>query len=298
MKTFFQGKGDRGGVYKISNVQNGRVYYGSTSRFKTRAYSHKNLLKAGTHTNTFLQNDYNKCGAEAFMFEIVEVVSGKQKRRLVREQYFLDQFYDNQKHCYNLAKKAGESRLGKGNKQPYDPTTDGRSKPKTDEWLKTVSKKNKELWNKPKRKQEAKKNAQKRWDNHSANITVTHKKTDETVTIEGSVRSFCEARGLSYKAFHLMVKGKTKSSGGWFLGTEKPEYVDRKGEKRKPLSGEHRAKIAGGKYAGIVLKHKVSGETFIVGENAKEDCRQRGISYSSFQKMMKGKCKSASKWTI
>jgi group I intron endonuclease len=295
MKLFLHKKSNKRGIYKILNTSNGRAYYGSATRIKTRGYAHRKDLQENKHANLFLQNDYNKCGANAFIFEAVEVVKGNKEKLLKREQDFLDQFYDNQKQCYNICPIAG-SREGSKNARPYDPETDGRAKPKPEEWIKTVSEKNKKTWSKPGRKKEASKHAQKRWDKHSADITVTHKETNETVTIEGSVRAFCEGRSISYKAFHLMVQGKTKSSGGWFLGTQEPEYVSQKGEKRKPLSKEHRAKIAGGKYAGVILKHKISGEMFVVGENVKEDCRQRGISYSSFTKMMKSKCKSASGW--
>ena len=91
-----------------------------------------------------------------------------------------------------------------------------------------------------------------------------------------------------------MVRGKTKSSGGWFLGKKEPKYIERKGEKRKPLTREHKAKIAGGKYKGVALTNKVTGATFTLGSNVKETCREKGISYSSLQKMLNGKCKSAS----
>jgi len=297
MKIFLHGYANKRGIYKITNTKNGRYYYGSASRLKERAYSHRDDLRRNRHANLFLQRDYNKCGEDAFIFEAIETVDGAREEQLAKEQAYLDKFFDGGNECYNLCPKA-ESREGSKNVRPFNPETDGRVTSRTPEVCAIVSKKNKKTWNTPKKKEEALKNAQKRWDNHSADVTVTNKKTGETVTIEGSVRSWCQERNLSYKSFHLMLKGKTKSSGGWFLGTEEPTYVERKGEKRKPLSDEHRAKIAGGKYAGVVLKNKVSGEMFVVGENAKADCRERGISYSSFAKMMSGKCKSASGWIV
>ena len=143
MKTFFRNQGDRAGIYKITNIKNGRVYYGSTSRFKTRAYSHKNDLLKNRHRNTFLQNDYNKCGEEAFIFEILDVLEGEQKLRIENEQAYLNEFYDNQKNCYNLSPTAGESRLGSKNSRPYNPETDGRATSRTPEVCAIVSEKNK-----------------------------------------------------------------------------------------------------------------------------------------------------------
>jgi hypothetical protein len=55
---------------------------------------------------------------------------------------------------------------------------------------------------------------------------------------------------LSYKAFPQLVKGKIKSSNGWFLGEEEPEYIERKGEVRGPMSKENGDKHSGGKYVG------------------------------------------------
>lgn len=297
MKVLLYGKGDKRGIYKITNLKNGRIYFGSTGRLRKRAYEHKKSLEDNKHQNVFLQNDFNKCDTKHFLYEVVEVVEGGKEELLKQEQRFLDQFFDKGKKCYNLCPTAG-SREGAKNSRPYNPETDGRAKPKSEEWLKTVSVKNKKTWNKPSRKEEASGHAMKRWANHSADITVTNKKTGESVLIKGSVRAFCEAQGISYKAFHLMVKGKTKSSGGFFLGTQAPTYVSQKGEKRSPLSAEHRAKISGGRYEGVQLRNTKTGEVAKVRSNAKEFCRQRSISYSSFQKMMKGKCKSASGWKI
>lgn len=50
--------------------------------------------------------DFNKCGSEMFVFEILEVTLGTKEERLAREQFYLDQFYDKQNQCYNLRKEA------------------------------------------------------------------------------------------------------------------------------------------------------------------------------------------------
>lgn len=216
MKLEFYGIANKSGLYRIVNLTNGRVYYGSAARLKRRAYSHRNDLNANRHANAFLQRDYNKCGSDAFIFEAIEVVDGNRKERLSKEQNLLDLYFDNGNKCYNLCPIAG-SREGSRNVKPYNPVTDGRAKSRTPDVIRTVSVKNKIVWNSSHKKAEARKNAYKRWEQYSANITVTHIQTGETVVITGSLRSWCEGRGLSYKAFQQMTSGRQRTSKLWTL---------------------------------------------------------------------------------
>lgn len=291
MKFIFYDKANMGGVYKITNISNGRIYIGSTSRFRTRAQSHSNNLVANRHLNKFLQNDFNKCGNDAFIFEVVEVVEGTKKDRLDKEQIYIDRFYDGQKNCYNLVREAKDNRGGTRNKKQIDPLTDGRCKPFSEERKAKHTEKLKEVWADPELKEISRQNSLKRWEGHSANIVVSHKETGEKVLISGSVKQFCLERGLSYKAFNQLVKGKIKSSGGWYLGEEKPVYVDRHGEKRKPLTPEQRNKHSSGKYAGIKLVN-ADGNELVIATNVKEQCRELGMHYTTLLKVLKGICKT------
>lgn len=214
MKFHYHGKANECGIYKISNTANGKVYYGSTKCFRKRASQHFSDLKNKRHTNILLQRAFDKYGEDAFIFEVVETVEKDKEKLLEREQHFLNQFFDDGKNCYNVCITAG-SRIGSRNKKPYNPTTDGRAKSRTDALKAIVSQKNKVTWNTPEKKKEASDNAYKRWNKHSAGIEVKNLTTGEVCKIEGSVREWCKERNLSYKAFHLMVQGKTKSSGGW-----------------------------------------------------------------------------------
>jgi hypothetical protein len=204
MKMYFHGYSEGGGVYRILNVKNGRIYIGSTSCFRKRAKSHYIDLKTGRHQNAFMQNDFNKCGEDSFVFEVVE----------------------------------------------------------------------------------------------RGPVTMTNIKTGESVTIEGSFRGFCTERNLSYKAFHQMISGKIKTSGGWYIGTadNRPEYVSQVGQKRKPLSAEHRNKIAGGKFRGVELLHEPTGEVCKLGDNVKAWALSKGLRYTAVIKVLSGKCKSCGGW--
>lgn len=106
MEFKYEGKSESGGVYKMSNLSNGRVYYGSAKEFKSRWKAHERSLKNNKHSNKFLQADFNKCGTSTFIFEIVEVIQGTKEDRLLREQIYIDLNYDNNVLCYNLKKKA------------------------------------------------------------------------------------------------------------------------------------------------------------------------------------------------
>lgn len=259
MKAIFQNMGNEGGIYKIINLQNGRIYIGSTYRFKERFRGHNNDLVMGRHLNKFLQNDWNKCGSDVFVFEAIKSIENKAER-LAEEQVFIDQHYDGQKQCYNLRDLACDSRAGKKQRLPSDPFTDKRCQTSAQEILgKRVIGLKKVYEDNPELREVSRKNALKRWEGHSSGIVIVNQKTGEEVKITGSVREFCTSRNLNYKAFHLLTKGKTKSSGGWYLKSSGPPvYTSQKGQIRKPLSSEHKAKISkrllGNQNAAIILQ--------------------------------------------
>ena len=56
------------GVYCIRCKVNNKAYIGSSVDIKSRWSSHKSLLRTGKHTNKQLQEDYNKYGADSFLY--------------------------------------------------------------------------------------------------------------------------------------------------------------------------------------------------------------------------------------
>ena len=79
----------KSGVYKITNKINGRIYIGSAKEFKRRYNQHRIGLIKKKHSNKFLQADFDKCGEDAFVFEVIEVVEGPQENRLLVEQTYI-----------------------------------------------------------------------------------------------------------------------------------------------------------------------------------------------------------------
>ena len=78
------------GVYKITNVKNGKFYIGSSKDIEFRWNEHKKHLNGGYHINNKLQNAWNFYGKESFEFSIIEITN--ENDLLVREQFYLDMF--------------------------------------------------------------------------------------------------------------------------------------------------------------------------------------------------------------
>lgn len=80
----------RSGIYKILNKINGKIYIGSAADFYERWHSHKHYLNRNNHHNEHLQRAWNKHGAEAFEFIIIETCCKIKEVLLDREQYWIN----------------------------------------------------------------------------------------------------------------------------------------------------------------------------------------------------------------
>jgi group I intron endonuclease len=88
------------GVYKILNTYNNKFYIGSAKNFKKRFYHHVSLLNKNKHSNSYLQNSWNKYGQGNFKIEIVEECDAEDRLKL--EQYYIDSLLPS----YNICKLA------------------------------------------------------------------------------------------------------------------------------------------------------------------------------------------------
>jgi group I intron endonuclease len=98
------------GIYRIRNLLDGKVYIGSAINFRTRWNSHRCLLRQGKHFCEHLQAAWNKHGAHAFVYEVIEACEND--RLIEREQHWLDAVKSyNRSFGYNSRPKA-ENQLG------------------------------------------------------------------------------------------------------------------------------------------------------------------------------------------
>ena len=93
-------KNVKSGIYKITNLINGKFYIGSSTNLYKRFHSHKSKLINNIHPNLKLQSSFNKHGISNFKFEILATCPKEYCIKL--EQWFLD----NLKPIYNISPTA------------------------------------------------------------------------------------------------------------------------------------------------------------------------------------------------
>lgn len=80
------------GVYKISNTlcPEGKYYIGYSCNIRRRWNNHKRDLKNGKHINIYLQNVYNKYGADCLQYEILHDCETKEEAQDYETSYLHD----------------------------------------------------------------------------------------------------------------------------------------------------------------------------------------------------------------
>lgn len=103
------------GIYKITNLQNNKVYIGQSVDINFRWYTHKRNLIAGCHDNKHLQNSWNKYGQDNFEFSIIEECT--EDKLTEREQYWIDYYGGlNSSDNYNVKEAGCEGKLSEESK--------------------------------------------------------------------------------------------------------------------------------------------------------------------------------------
>ena len=97
----------KSGIYIIKNTLNNKVYIGSAVNIDKRFSVHKSRLNKNDHHSKHLQNSWNKYGSYNFTFQILEIVSDK-NRLIEVEQSWIDIFKSYESNNgYNICKIAG-----------------------------------------------------------------------------------------------------------------------------------------------------------------------------------------------
>jgi group I intron endonuclease len=96
-------KNSQCGIYCIKNTENNKRYVGFSVDIHRRFVTHKKLLKDNKHTNSHLQNAYNKYGKDCFEYFIVQELPEDNEILCDFEVYWIvyfDSFIEN--NGYNL----------------------------------------------------------------------------------------------------------------------------------------------------------------------------------------------------
>jgi len=94
------------GIYKITNLVDGKQYIGQSINIEQRRCSHYSMLDKNKHPNLHLQRAYNLLGKENFMFDIVLFC---EKEELTRYEQAVVNF---SKNIYNFRLECTDSNKG------------------------------------------------------------------------------------------------------------------------------------------------------------------------------------------
>lgn len=106
MKLEMEFLGKNSGVYSISNLATGQIYYGSSVDIERRYKAHCYLLNTGKHPNQKLQRSWSKYGSEQFVFAVVKLV--EEERLIECEQDHIDLLFGKDS-SFNLSPTAGST---------------------------------------------------------------------------------------------------------------------------------------------------------------------------------------------
>ncbi len=94
------------GIYRISNLENSKVYIGSSINIKHRWSMHISDLKHNKHHSKHLQRAWHKYGSEVFKFDILQLC--EKELLLYWEQKYIDKYKSaNPSYGYNISSTAG-----------------------------------------------------------------------------------------------------------------------------------------------------------------------------------------------
>lgn len=93
------------GVYVITNINNNKLYIGSSVDIHRRWKQHKRDLMNNKHHSSHLQSAYNKYGSNVFKYQILELCNEEDLYSV--EQFYMDYFKSyNDNNGYNISSLA------------------------------------------------------------------------------------------------------------------------------------------------------------------------------------------------
>jgi len=99
------------GIYKIEHIESGKAYIGQTRvRFIERYWLHVWKLNDQSHDNSYLQRAWNKYGADAFIFSVVEICDSESVLNDLEVSYIVSA-RESPSGCYNMS-DGGDGKRG------------------------------------------------------------------------------------------------------------------------------------------------------------------------------------------
>lgn len=219
------------GIYEIRNKLDGKIYIGSTTKsLEKRWKDHQKFLRLKQHRNRFLQHAWNKYGSEVFEFVVLEEIQSPQDI-LNREQYWIDQYFDNGINCYNLVPTAGsvlglkwkkssknaksdQTKILWENQEIREKITNGlknrkyKKAPLGNQEKERLANQGREFW----KSENGKAVAYKFPCKSHPGLVSPEGKIFETII---NLNKFCKEHLLTYQAAWNVCHGKAKSHKGW-----------------------------------------------------------------------------------
>jgi group I intron endonuclease len=93
----------KGGVYAIRHVLSGKLYVGSSRNLARRWREHRRALNKGTHHSRHLQRAWDRHGADAFVFEILQAIENDADLMMAEQFHINKTEAYRRSHGYNIS---------------------------------------------------------------------------------------------------------------------------------------------------------------------------------------------------
>ncbi len=218
-------------IYKITNIENNKIYIGSTTNCKKREKRHFSMMIHNRHPNSHIQNSFNKHGKDFFQFSIIEEVLDKEKL-IEKEQYWIDLL----KPEFNLSPTAGNCLGCKRSEETKKILRDKLIGIKLPQWRKDLIRqttpRGDDHWARrvgfsqqhKERMSDAQKNLRAKGVLHPRSLTIIQYSLENEYISEylNSVIAGKET-GLSAKAIRKAASNRSKTSGGFIWKYKKDQ---------------------------------------------------------------------------
>src|SRR5258708_3446455 len=296
------------GIYCIRCVPTHRTYVGSAKDIAKRWHSHRYELQRGKHHNAILQNAWDKYGASAFVFEVLEYVLIPDLLT-AREQYWFSKLHPFGKRGFNLSPTAGSTlgiKASQVTKQRQSASHQGRPQSEEHKRKRAEAQRGKTHRQQAKDKvsyaNKGRRHTPEEDMSKMKELIITDPNGDE-YTILG-VNKFCDAHGLSSASLMNVANGKCSQHKGYrarYPGTEPQEPKTRR-EKREPPPKKGKGKGEKRPYERyewsrktLILTDPNGVEYMVHGIN--DFCKAHGLDSSCIAKVARGKHSQHKGWT-